>query len=102
MRSCHSLDIIIMKHLLIGKVKYMNQIALLTPVCSLMDVILNLFRMMKGDYTSLRKSHNLTKYDEDEIFALFQEAGFSPELHSNIGLNKDRYCVVSSINRKSL
>jgi hypothetical protein len=25
------------------------------------------------------------------------EAGFSPELHPNIGLNKDRYCVVSSI-----
>jgi hypothetical protein len=63
----------------------------------LMDAILNLFRMMKGEYASLRKSHNLTKYDEDEIFALLQEAGFSPEIHSNIGLNKDRYCVVSSI-----
>ena len=63
----------------------------------LKDAILNLFRMMKGEYGSLRKSHNLTKYDEDEIFALLQEAGFSPEIHSNIGLNKDRYCVVSSI-----
>jgi hypothetical protein len=63
----------------------------------LMDAVLNLFRMMMGEYGSLRKSHNLTKYDEDEIFALLQEAGFSPELHPNIGLNKDRYCVVSSI-----
>ena len=63
----------------------------------LIDAILNLFRMMTGEYGSLRKSHNLTKYDEDEIFALLQEAGFSPELHPNIGLNKDRYCVVSSI-----
>ena len=68
----------------------------------LMDAILNLFRMMKGEYGSLRKSHDLTKYDKDEIFALLKEAGFSPKLHSNIGLNKDRYCVVSSINRKSL
>ena len=66
-----------------------------------MDAILNLFRMMKGEYGSLRKSHNLTKYDEDEIFALLQEAGFSPELHSNIGLNKDRYCVVSSVKKLS-
>lgn len=63
----------------------------------LMDAVLNLFRMTTGEYGSLRKSHNLTKYDEDEIFALLQEAGFSPELHPNIGLNKDRYCVVSSI-----
>ena len=63
----------------------------------LMDAILNLFRMMKGEYGSLRKSHDLTKYDKDEIFALLKEAGFSPKLHSNIGLNKDRYCVVSSM-----
>ena len=67
----------------------------------LMDAILNLFKMMKGEYGSLRKSHNLTKYDKDEIFALLQEAGFSPELHSNIGLNKDRYCVVSSVKEPS-
>ena len=63
----------------------------------LIDAFLNIFRMTMGEYGSLIKSHNLTKYDKDEIFALLQEAGFSPELHPNIGLNKDRYCVISSI-----
>lgn len=66
----------------------------------LIDVILNLFKMMGGEYGKLRKTYNLSKYDKNEIFMLLQEAGFNPELQPNIGLNTDRYCVVSSINHE--
>lgn len=67
----------------------------------LIDVILNLFRMMGGEYGKLRKTYNLTKYDKNEIFMLLQKAGFNPELQPNIGLNTDRYCVVSSISTEN-
>jgi hypothetical protein len=66
----------------------------------LIDAVLNLIKMTGGEYGKLRKKNNLTKYDKDEIFALLKEAGFKPELHPNIGLNIDRYCIVSSINSR--
>jgi hypothetical protein len=67
----------------------------------LIDAILNLIKMTGGQYGKLRKAHDLMKYDKDEIFTLLKDAGFNPELHPNIGLNIDRYCVVSSIEPQS-
>jgi ubiquinone/menaquinone biosynthesis C-methylase UbiE len=57
--------------------------------------ILNIFRMIRSDYGYLRKDLGLSKYDKDEILEILKTNGFEPHLHKNIGLNKERFCIIS-------
>lgn len=58
--------------------------------------IFNILRMARSDYGHLRKDFGLSKYDKEEMIQILQENGFRSELHENIGLNKDRFCIISS------